>query len=271
MPVNRSIPYCKNGELEMSKIEENVENWRGDPEGFGGEDFPSWDVVAPITHQINASPLPPVSEQEPLANSDVENKIIAFYNANPQLKNITNDINHHTFNDGPWIQTFTGKRFNPLNPVIEAIAIEDIAHALSNICRFTGHCSDFYSVAQHSVLVSYLCNHEHALYGLLHDASEAYCQDIASPIKKTEEFSAYREVEAKLQRAVYKRFDCLKEEPADVKLADMMIFATEARDLMSPLRCDFIVGTKPLPFNIIPLPPKQAKALFLERFKELNT
>ena len=168
-----------------------------------------------------------------------------------------------------WIQTYSGKRFNPTNPVPDAIVIQDIAHALSNICRFTGHCSSFYSVAQHCVLVSYICNHENAIYGLLHDASEAYCQDIASPIKKTPEFSGYREVESRLQKAVYKRFGLSNKEPDDVKMADLLLLSTEARDLMSPARPDWNLPVKPLPFKIVPLQPIEAEKLFLERFKDL--
>ena len=168
-----------------------------------------------------------------------------------------------------WIQTYSGRRFNPLNPNPDAIVIQDIAHSLSMQCRFTGHCSDFYSIAQHSVFVSYICNQENALYGLLHDASEAYCQDIASPIKKTMEFSVYREVENKIQKAICTRFGLPHNEPRDVKKADLILLATEARDLMSPLHSDWKLDTNPLPFKITPLSPAQAKKLFMERFMEL--
>ena len=81
------------------------------------------------------------------------------------------------------ILTYTGKWFYPLEPRPEDVDIRDIAHALSLICRFTGHVTYHYSVATHSIAVSELCKPHLALYGLLHDAGEAYLTDIAHPIK----------------------------------------------------------------------------------------
>jgi 5'-deoxynucleotidase YfbR-like HD superfamily hydrolase len=168
-----------------------------------------------------------------------------------------------------WIQTFSGRKFHPLNPVIDAIVIQDIAHALSNQCRFSGHVKEFYSVAQHCVLVSYICDSHNALWGLLHDASEAYLVDVPRPVKRSGKFSAYLEFEKTMQDAICKRFDLHPEEPIDVKLADVKLLATEARDLMSPLHPEWKSPINPLPFRIDPLPPKEAKKLFLERFDEL--
>lgn len=198
--------------------------------------------------------------------SEEDEKLIKELYKHPQIRQTTAKS---TVNKAPWIQTYTCKRFTPTDPVVEDIDIEDIAHALSNICRFTGHSKEFYSVAQHCVLVSYICNQENALYGLLHDASEAYCQDIASPIKRSEAFDAYRKVESTLQKAVYTRFNLKLEEPLDVKKADILLLATEARDLMSPLHLDWEQPIDPLPFKIIPLPPAEAKKLFLTRFNQL--
>ena len=75
---------------------------------------------------------------------------------------------------GGWIQTYTGRQFWPLDPRIEDIDIHDIAHALSHQCRYSGHCLRFYSVAEHSVLLSHHVAGEHMLWALLHDAWEAY-------------------------------------------------------------------------------------------------
>lgn len=85
--------------------------------------------------------------------------------------------------DNSWIQTFSGRQFFPLEPRVEDVCIEDIAHGLSNLCRYAGHCECFYSVAQHCLLVSRVVPREHALRGLLHDASEAYLIDVPRPIK----------------------------------------------------------------------------------------
>jgi hypothetical protein len=108
--------------------------------------------------------------------------------------------------NGNWIMTYTGKHFTPFDPKIEAIDILDIAHALSNICRFGGHCSEFYSVAEHSILVSVLCPPELKLAGLLHDAAEAYLGDIPTPLKSL----AFRGAEIKLMEVIYRKYGCVK-------------------------------------------------------------
>lgn len=85
---------------------------------------------------------------------------------------------------GDWAMTFSGRRFYPAAPHVDAGCLDDIAHSLAHQCRFAGHCFTSYSVAQHSVLVSQLCSPENQLVGLLHDATEAYLQDIIRPLKK---------------------------------------------------------------------------------------
>src|SRR4051794_32940266 len=89
------------------------------------------------------------------------------------------------------IITSTGKWFDVFNPNPADVDIEDIVHALSMQCRFTGHTKEFYSVAQHSVLVSLTCPSVDALYGLVHDGSEAYLSDIARPVKKHPAFGPF--------------------------------------------------------------------------------
>lgn len=135
-----------------------------------------------------------------------------------------------------WTQTYTGKRFDPLDPDPAMIDLADIAHALSNVCRFGGHSQHFYSVAQHSVFVAdYLFeiydDRKIALAGLLHDASEAYLGDIPRPLKYRPEFAAYREAEATLEAMIFERFG-LKGPYPEVKKADNAILADEAKWLM---------------------------------------
>lgn len=168
-----------------------------------------------------------------------------------------------------WIQSFTGKKLFPLDPRNEDICIRDIAHSLSNICRFAGQVLNFYSVAQHSVLVSYMSG-PFAEHGLLHDASEGCgLGDLVKPIKRLDAFAGYREAEARMQTLIYRKFGLDPVEPEEVKEADTRIFATEARDLRSITHPDWVAPCAPYPFTIIPLPPKEAEALFLDRFKEL--
>lgn len=192
--------------------------------------------------------------------------ISSFYESYPQLKT---DLSKYRRADEPWIQTYSGKKVYPFRLDPNSIDIVDIAHSLSSQCRFTGHTKDFYSVAQHCVLVSYICNQEHSLYGLLHDASESILVDIPSPIKKSQEFDFYRKIEKEVQNIIYKKFGLNEMEPADVKAADLMLLATEARDLMGPLHPGALSDTKPLPFKIEGMGPKEAEKLFLDRFNEL--
>ena len=172
-----------------------------------------------------------------------------------------------------WINTYTGKRFCPLDPNPDDIDIGDIAHALSRLCRFTGHCEDFYSVAQHSVYVSQNCsqNKVEQLMGLLHDGSEFALNDCSSPLKRTPGFEYYRQVEHNLQSMIYKKFGGSAIEPKSVKISDMRMLATEARDLLPIIHPDWKLEVEPYDFKIVPLPPKEAKQLFLARFKELTS
>lgn len=170
-----------------------------------------------------------------------------------------------------WIQTYLGRQFFPLRPRHEDIEIVDIAHALSNLCRYGGHTEWFYSVAQHCVHVSEVVPPEFALYGLLHDASEAYLIDVPRPIKHSEGFSSYRAAEANLEQVIYERFGLDGNVPNCIKTADNQLLRTEQRDLMKPAPAawqDLRVGA--LDMLIIPLLPQGAKSLYLNRFHKLT-
>lgn len=137
--------------------------------------------------------------------------------------------------DSGWIQTYSGGRFWPLEPLAKDVRIGDIAHALAMQCRFTGHCREFYSVAQHSVLVSELCPPELRLWGLLHDAAEAYLADVARPVKHLPEMRGYRAAEARIMNAIAEAFGLELPIPAAVKKADTIALGAEALAFMSPL------------------------------------
>ncbi len=175
---------------------------------------------------------------------------------------------------GDWIQTISGLAMYPLDPRPEEIEIFDIAIALSHVCRFTGHVQDFYSVAQHSVLVSRLVPEEDALWALLHDASEAYLSDIARPVKVQPEFEAYREIEYRLQSAIVAKFGLPVLQPASVKKADEIMLAIEARDLLGNLRPGWekwLVNIGDCKVKIRdPWPSAKASMEFMLRFDELK-
>lgn len=106
------------------------------------------------------------------------------------------------------IRTYTGKYLDVFNPDPEQICIEDIAHALANTCRFGGHTREFYSVAQHSIMVCNRVQPELKLQALMHDAAEAYLTDVPTPIKK--QLPAYIELEENLMKVIAAKFgfDC---------------------------------------------------------------
>src|SRR5262249_11367093 len=151
-----------------------------------------------------------------------------------------------------------------------AIRIDDIAHALSMLCRYTGHSKWHYSVAQHSVLVSYACEPADALYGLLHDAAEAYLGDVSSPLKRTMYLSGYRALEDRIQSLIYQRFGLSPTMRESVRVADLVVLATECRDVMGPAPAPWGLQYTPLPLVIEELTPWQAERQFLERFHELT-
>lgn len=186
-----------------------------------------------------------------------------------------------------WIQTYTGRQFWPLNPRAEEIFIEDIAHALSLVCRYTGHSREFYSVAEHSVRVSFAAQNLYlkadpspgryqrartvALCGLLHDASEAYIADVSRPVKHSATFGPiYKAIEANLECQINRRFKLPANLPL-VKKADDHLLATEKRDLMGPPPRTWSFRAPALEYKIEPWSPVQAEQVFLYRFHALNS
>ena len=168
------------------------------------------------------------------------------------------------------IATYTGRIINPLDPDPEQIDILDICHHLSNICRFTGAVKSFYSVGEHSCRVSdILEGPEKKLYGVLHDASEAYIADLARPIKRTKEMEFYRIIEKKLMDVIYIKFGLDINEPEEVKEADNIMLITEQRDLMPP-ETFCLNGYKPLKTRIKTWTSTQAYFNIIYRFEKLG-
>lgn len=172
---------------------------------------------------------------------------------------------------GDWMQTYTGRQFWPLDPRPEEIYLEDIAHALSNQCRFAGHCTTFYSVAQHSVLISRIVPSIDRAWGLLHDAAEAYLVDLPRPIKHHSEIGTeYRKVEAQLMAAIAIRFDLPFDLPLSVRAADDILLVTEKRDLMPNSPAKWRETSEPMPELITGWIPVMAKNSFLHAAARLG-
>lgn len=171
---------------------------------------------------------------------------------------------------GDWSQVFTGKKFWPLDPRKEEIDIKDISHSLALQCRFNGHCENFYSIAQHSILVSKLVSKDQALAALLHDASEAYIGDIIRPLKKF--LPNFKEIESKIEKVIFEKFGVKNVNKEEIKKADNIALVTEMRDLMKnpPGKWEEEKNYKPSPEKIIAIDPEKAEKEFLERFEELK-
>jgi hypothetical protein len=169
-----------------------------------------------------------------------------------------------------WILTQSGIKFDLFAPTPDMVNINDIAHALAHICRFGGHSQEFYSVAQHSLIVSAGVSAADAMVGLMHDATEAYCGDMVRPLKRR--MPDYKMVEDGIWLAIQAKFRLGDITPA-IKVADERALQTERRDLMipSPHLWD---GDKQraLPFEgvIFPRTSHMAKQAFLQRFHELE-
>ena len=170
----------------------------------------------------------------------------------------------------PWIETYTGKKFwfDRYNP--ENITIEDIAHALSNVCRYSGHCNRYYSVAEHSYYVSFLVPPELALEGLLHDASEAYMADMPSPLKQL--LPEYKNIEKEVMRQVAEKFSLEAgfDKYPEIKQADWAQLKIEAYHLL-PSRGKEWYFPDSVGVGLVPhgYPPEIAVDLFLAKYKNL--
>lgn len=179
---------------------------------------------------------------------------------------------HKHIGRGYSMQTASGGVFYPLDPRPEDICIEDIAHALSNMCRFNGHCKEFYSVAQHSVIVSEIVPEDLALDGLLHDAAETYVGDIIRPVKNNFLDWWEKTYEEPVWLWIANKFELIAPMPSAVKRADLIALAIEKRDLMAigDIDCFGDLPDITIYDTLIPLPPIEAKELFLNRYKELT-
>ena len=169
-----------------------------------------------------------------------------------------------------FIQVWGGKVFDIYNPTTEMIDIENIAHALSLLCRFGGHCNEFYSVADHSIRCSEYAPNEYKLEALLHDASEAYLVDMPRPLKHA--LKDYRNLEKKFEGVIQEKFDLPRGMSVVVKDIDNKMLITEKRDIMSPMDRPW-EGDWPDPFEdkIIPRKdPKKVEKLFLDYYYRYN-
>lgn len=169
------------------------------------------------------------------------------------------------------ILTQDGYYFDLLNPESAShITVGCIAAALSKICRFGGHTKQFYSVAQHSVLVSQIVPYQYRLQALFHDATEAFIGDMVYPLKRI--MPAYKAIEERLHNAIFDKLGIDPVMPPVVKEADRIALATERRDLMPADDAPWAIleGISPIVPTITALPPEKAQAGFMAWYRQIK-
>ena len=158
------------------------------------------------------------------------------------------------------ILTYSGVEFDIFNPDPDKILIEDIAHALSMQCRFSGHTRLFYSVAEHSVACANLTS-GYKLEALMHDSAEAYLHDMISPLKK--EMPEYVDLEDKIMKVIASKFEFKYPIPAQVHGIDKILLDREQRTLMTGYSSYRINNHREMP-------PAVAERLFLDVFFKMK-
>ena len=177
---------------------------------------------------------------------------------------------------GPYLQTVSGRWVNPFDPDPAQLDAGDIARALANQCRFGGHSRVFYSVAQHSVIVSQLVEErggdvEDVFAALMHDASEAYLGDMPHPLKHRSPLgAAFKQAEEHLEQAIRARF-AIKPDVPEIKKADRALLATERRAFSAETwHWPELEGVEPLDFELTAWSPDKAADAFAKRYAELE-
>jgi 5'-deoxynucleotidase YfbR-like HD superfamily hydrolase len=166
------------------------------------------------------------------------------------------------------ISTYNGDFFDFDHPESFDFDVETIAHALSNICRYGGHSSKFYSVAEHSVLVSRVVPSHLAMCGLFHDASEAFVGDMPSPLKAM--CPDYRAIEERVHKEIATQFGLPYPFPPDIKYADKAVYKAERLQITSVDDTIWHIDIPPADVMVTGMDPKNAKQFFLSRYRELS-
>ncbi len=174
-------------------------------------------------------------------------------------------------NEDPCIEVFSGEKFHLLSPWDSVVDVVDIAHSLSQLCRFAGHTSQFYSVAEHSVRVSDIVPQEQKMAALFHDAAEAYIGDISRPLKLVLAGSWLGIIEDRIRAEICVQLHIFPMADTRVKWADNVLLYTEGRDLMNnSSQWHFPAGIQPLKDRIIPWTADEAMIRFLCSYDALK-
>ena len=183
---------------------------------------------------------------------------------------------------GDWFETYTGRRFHVLDPRPDDVDILDIAHSLAMQCRYNGHCTRFYSVAEHCVHLSRYVERTApgmaSAVALLHDAPEAYTSDVIRPIKNSfreKGLTQFDDIDRAVEAAVFRHFGMPSVAalglPSWLKALDTRILVDERAVLMNPSQNAWLTDDmEPLGVRIECWQPERAKMEFLRRAVHLG-
>lgn len=174
--------------------------------------------------------------------------------------------------DDQWIGLLSGAQFNYNRPEESDVTLDDLASALSNICRFSGHLPCFYSVAQHLVNTLKIVDPEFAFDALMHDTAEAFTNDLPTPLKWA--LPIFKELEIKIEGAMAEKFGFNYPYPPQVKQADTEMLILEKLyvkkdDRVWPQYEGIVVDHLIDKVDLKAWQPQRAKREFLERYEEL--
>lgn len=171
------------------------------------------------------------------------------------------------------IRLRSGVLFSYNDPDACPVTIDDIASALSNVCRFAGHLPHFYSVAQHAVNTSLIVPEEHAFSALMHDTAEAFTNDLPTPLKFA--FPVFKTLEVQIEAAMSRRFGFTYPLADAVKLADLQMLGLEKTHIkrdtshwstLDGVEFEHLRGK----VNLSRMTPERAKRWFLDRYEALR-
>lgn len=167
------------------------------------------------------------------------------------------------------IMLHSGKLFDIANPEGSEISVDDVAHGLAHTCRYAGQCDGFFSVAEHSVLVSQVTTGD-KLAALFHDAAEAFIGDMSRPLKYM--LPEYKAIERRIEKAIFDQFGIPWPATIEIKAADHSVMAAEQNVLMPSGTNEWLRDANVLPAHVTirRLMPNDAKLLFLQRYEELR-
>lgn len=174
---------------------------------------------------------------------------------------------HQNISTDFWITLHSGRHFDLARVDQSEISVEDIAHGLAHICRYAGQCRRFFSVAEHSVLVSQVAS-QSKLAALFHDAAEAIVGDMPAPLKRM--LPEFKAIETSIEQCIFRSVGISWPPPVQIKQADYQVMATELGVLMPPGTNELLrANVSPANVELQFLDPIEAKKLFLDRYQDL--